>query len=377
MVSSGTGYALVGLAVLLAAAPAAAGVTKSEFGKLPDGTVIETYNLTNEKNTEVRVMTYGATVTHYIVKKSNGQTYDVVLGFDNLDGYLKGHPFFGSTVGRVANRIAGGKFTLDGQTYTLATNNGPNHLHGGKRGFDKVVWKAEVLNQRPATVRMTYLSPDGEEGYPGNLNVSVTFILDEQGLRFDYRASADKATPVNLTNHSYFNLGGGQSADVLNSLVQINADQYTPVDATLIPTGRLASVSGTPLDFRELRMIGSRIRELDPGTNGYDHNYVLSPKADRTADGLPMVATVQDTNSDLQLMVCTTEPGLQFYTGNFLDGSIVGKGGVKYGRHAGFCLETQHYPDSVNQPSFPTVILRPNQTYASSTRYSVAQYRWR
>jgi aldose 1-epimerase len=340
-------------------------VKKKEFGKMPDGTVIDVYTLTNSKGMTAKVINYGALLTELQVPDKQGKTVDVVLGFEDLKGYLGEHPYFGANVGRVANRIAKGKFTLDGKEYTLATNNGPNHLHGGKKGFDKVVWQAVVpIYPNGSGVRFSYTSPDGEEGYPGTLKGVVTYHLsDDNELRISYEATTDKPTPVNLSHHSYFNLAG--TGDILGHEMMIAADKYTPVDATLIPTGKIEPVKGTPLDFTTPTLIGKRIGELKGDPAGYDHNFVLNG-----GDKKPFLAArVKDPKSGRVMEVLTTEPGVQFYTGNFLDGKVKGKGGVAYQKHAGFCLEAQHFPDSVNQPSFPSVILKPGQTYSQTTIY--------
>jgi aldose 1-epimerase len=342
---------------------AKASVRKSAFGRLPDGTPVELYTLTNPKGVTARIMTYGAILTAFSVPDRTGQFADVVLGFDNLEGYLAGHPYFGSTVGRYANRIAKGRFTLDGRTYTVATNNGPNHLHGGLKGFDKVVWQAEIVPAGDGVaVKFSYLSKDGEEGYPGNLKATVTYTLtDSSELRLDYAATTDKATPINLTNHSYWNLAGG--GDILGHIVMIEADRYTPVDDTLIPTGELAPVKGTVMDFTRPMSIGSRIGQLTNQPQGYDHNYCLNSGGGKLA----RAARVEEPKTGRVMEIWTTEPGIQFYTGNFLDGTLKGKHGVVYQNHFAFCLECDHFPDSVNQPKFPSVILRPGQTYTQTT----------
>jgi aldose 1-epimerase len=361
--------ALLAAAASVAAASATptmkATVHQSEFGKLPDGTVIHQFTLTNAKGVTAKVITYGAILTELDVPDRNGQSGDVVLGFDNLDQYLKGHPFFGSTVGRVANRIAKGKFMLDGQAYTLATNNGPNHLHGGLKGFDKVVWKATVLKPKSGVaVKFTYTSRDGEEGYPGTLKATVVYTLtDDNEIRLDYTATTDKATPVNLTNHSYWNLAGG--GDILDHQLMLNADYYTPVDDTLIPTGELAPVKGTVMDFTTLHPIRDRIGELANVPSGYDHNYCINGGG----GALALAARLYEPKSGRVMEVLTTEPGVQFYTGNFLDGTLTGKRGITYQKHAALCLECDHYPDSINQPKFPNTVLRPGRTYHQTTVY--------
>jgi aldose 1-epimerase len=337
-----------------------------DFGKTPEGQSVELYVLENGRIT-AKIMTYGAIVTELHAPDRQGRMADVVLGFDDLRGYLSGHPYFGAAVGRVANRIAGGTFTLGGQTYTLAKNSGPNTLHGGLKGFDKVVWKAEpVTRPEGPAVRFSYLSADGEEGFPGNLAVVVTYTLTAQGeLKIDYEATTDKATPVNLTNHSYFNLAGPAAGNILDHDLFLAADQYTPGDETLIPTGALAPVAGTPLDFTRPTAIGARIDQIKAEPVGYDHNFVL-----RGGDKPPaLAARVRDPKSGRVLEMFTTEPGVQFYTGNFLDGSLKGKGGVAYKQHQAFCLEAQHFPDSVHHANFPSTILRPGQTYTQTTIY--------
>lgn len=340
-------------------------VEKSNFGTLEDGTVIEAFTLRNVRGAMVKVITYGGTLTELWVPDKNGKLGDVVFGFDGLKGYLGSHPYFGSTVGRYANRIAKGKFTLDGKEYTLAINNGPNSLHGGKIGFDRRVWKAEPLREpHAAAVRFTYLSPDGEENYPGNLSVSVTYTLtDENALKLDYSAKTDKATPVNLTNHSYFNLAGS-GGDILGYVLYLNADWFTPVDATLIPTGEIRSVKGTPLDFTKPTPIGAHIAEIKD-IGGYDHNFVINGEPGK----LRLAARVSEPTSGRQMEVWTTEPGVQFYSSIGLDGTIVGKGGITYKKYGALCLETQHYPDSPNHPNFPSTILRPGESFHSETIY--------
>ena len=335
-----------------------------EFGKTPDGKTVEIYTLTNGP-IKARVMTYGALLVDLVTPDRSGKPGDVVLGFDSLEGYLAGHPYFGATVGRVANRIGGAKFTLDGKEYKLAANNGPNTLHGGLKAFDKVVWKAEdVSGADGPAVKFSYLSPDGEEGFPGNLNVSVTYTVTSQyELKLDYKATTDKATPIVLTNHSYFNLAGPASGSILKHELMLNASHYTPGDAGMIPTGEIAPVKGTPLDFTQMTEIGARIKEIKAEPVGYDHNFVIDGKYPTPA------AFVYEPTSGRTMTVLTTEPGVQFYTGNFLDGTVKGKGGVPYKQYQAFCLETQHYPDSIHHDNFPTTVLRPGETYTQTTIY--------
>ncbi len=342
-----------------------ANIQKSAFGKLADGTEVDLYTLANGKGVVAKITTYGAMVTELHTPDRAGQPGNIVLGFDNLEQYAKGHPFFGCTVGRVANRVAKGKFTLDGKEYSLAVNNGPNSLHGGLKGFDKVVWKAETVPAKDGVaVKFTYLSRDGEEGYPGNLSVTVVYTLTEKNeLRIDYTATTDKATPVNLTNHGYYNLAG--SGSILDHELMLTADRYTPTDDKLIPTGELAPVKGTPVDFTKAAAIGSRLQQLTAKPTGYDHNFVLNDGG----KSLGLAARVHDPKSGRVMEVWTTEPGIQLYTGNFLDGSVKGLGGVVYAQHHGFCLETQHFPDSVNHPNFPSTILKPGQTFKSTTTH--------
>jgi aldose 1-epimerase len=341
-----------------------ASVQQTIFGRIPDGTPIELYTLTNASGLIAKIMTYGATVTALHVPDRNGKMEDIVLGFDDLRGYLGEHPHFGGIIGRVANRIAKGRFALDGKEYRLAINNGPNSLHGGVKGFDRVVWTGEPSKESGGVgVKLSYMSRDGEEGFPGNLSVEVTYTLtDGNELRIDYTARTDAPTPVNLTNHSYFNLAG--SGDILGHELTLKAERFTPVDDTLIPTGEIHSVKGTPLDFTRPAAIGSRLGQIKGNPGGYDINYVLNG-----GTRLKLAARVYEPKSGRVMEVLTTEPGLQFYSGNFLDGSITGKRGAIYNKHAGFCLETQHFPDSVHHPNFPSVILRPGQTYWQSTIY--------
>jgi aldose 1-epimerase len=339
---------------------------KSEFGKAPDGSTVYLFTLTNQNGMVAKIMSYGAIVTELHALDRNGKAQDVTLGFDNLEQYLNGHPFFGAIAGRYANRIAKGKFTLDGKEYTLATNNGKNHLHGGMKGFDKRNWAAkEAGGANGAGVVFSYRSKDGEEGYPGNLDVSVTYTLtDQDELVIDYLATTDKKTVINLTNHSYFNLAG--SGTVLDHELQIEADQYTPVDGELIPTGEIASVKGTPLDFTSPHKIGERHAQTDIKPAGYDHNFVLRGGVTKTRR---LAARLSEAKSGRVLEVFTTEPGVQLYTGVNLNGSLTGVGGVKYERFAGLCLETQHFPDSPNRPNFPSTVLEPGQKYETSTAF--------
>ena len=341
-------------------------LNKMIFGNTPDGTPVELYVLKNGQIT-VKVMTYGAIITEIDTPDRNGKEGDVVLGFDSLEGYLGKHPYFGATVGRVANRIAKGKFTLNGQEYTLAVNDGPNTLHGGLKGFDKVIWKAEPISRPDGpSIKLTRRSPDGEEGYPGNLDVSVQFTVTEQNeLKIEYTATTDKATPINLSNHSYFNLAGRTTEPVLGHELMLAADHYTPVDETLIPTGEIAPVAGTPLDFTKPTDIGARIKELKGEPTGYDHNFVL----DSGGKSLALAVRVYEPKTGRVMELSTTEPGVQFYTGNFLDGTITGKDGIAYRKHHAFCLEAQHYPDSIHHANFPSAVLEPGKTYTQTTVY--------
>jgi aldose 1-epimerase len=333
---------------------------------MPDGTVVNVYTLKNASGMEVKAIDYGIRITSLKVPDRAGAFADVVLGFDTLEGYLQDNPYFGAIVGRYGNRIGKGQFTIDGKKYLLAKNNGPNHLHGGLKGFDKVVWSATPVQGQNA-VAFTRTSPDGEEGYPGNLTMKVTYTLtDANELMVDFLATTDKTTPVNLTQHSYFNLAGHGSGSHLDHVVTINADRYTPVDSTLIPTGDLAPVEGTPFDFRKPTAIGARINTDHPQLKmggGYDHNWVLN----RTGGGQQLAARVLEPKSGRTLEVTTEEPGMQFYVGNFLDGTLKGKGGAVYPHRSGFCLETQKYPDSPNKPNFPTSFLKPGEEYKTRT----------
>jgi aldose 1-epimerase len=368
LAAAGLGMAfLVGCAAM---SKSNSSITKAAFGKTPDGTPVEIYTLRNSKGMEAQIMTYGGIVTSLKTPDKSGKFADVVLGYDNLEGYLKTSPYFGALIGRYGNRIAFGKFTLDGQTYTLATNNGVNSLHGGLKGFDKVVWKvkeAEVGEHGPE-LELTYFSRDGEEGYPGNLSVQATYTLrEDNALQIKFKATTDKKTVCNLTHHSYFNFAG--SGDVLGHVVYINADKFTPVDSGLIPTGELRPVAGTPFDFLTPANIGSRINNTNDEQiqlgHGYDHNWVLNKKSNE----LSLAARVSEPISGRTMEVWTTEPATQFYTGNFLDGTITGKSGWTYQFRNGFCFEPQHYPDSPNHPEFPTTELKPGQTYQNTIVY--------
>lgn len=334
------------------------------FGHLPDGKAIRAYTLRNHKGVRARLITYGATLNELWVPDRAGKFADVVLGFDTLAGYLGPHPYFGGTIGRYANRIANGRFALDGKAYQLAVNDPPNSLHGGKVGFDHCVWEAVPAESALGTgVRFSYVSKDGEENFPGTLSVSVTYTLTEANeLRILYEAETDKATPVNLTNHSYFNLAG--VGDVLDHVLQLNADQYTPVDATLIPTGEIRTVAGSPLDFRKPTAVGARIGELKE-VGGYDHNYVVNGQS----GAMRLAARVAEPLSGRVMEVWTTEPGVQVYSAIHLDGSVIGKGGVAYKKFGALCLETQHFPDSPNHTNFPSTILRQGSRFQSETIY--------
>jgi aldose 1-epimerase len=335
-------------------------VTKAPFGSLPDGTAVEIYTLTNDKGLRARIMTYGATLVSLEAPDRSGKTGDITLGYDSLDGYLKVSPYFGSTVGRVCNRIGKARFTLNGVEYKLGANDGANSLHGGIKGFDKALWAAEPFKEAGAVgVRFTYLSRDGEEGYPGNLKATAAYLLTDQNeLKFSYEAETDKASPVNLTNHSYYNLAG--RGDILGHELKLYADKFTPTDAALIPTGELRDVKGLPEDFIVMTAMGARIAQVK---GGYDLNYALTSGG----GALAPAAEVYEPTSGRVMEISTTEPGIQFYTGNFLDGTITGKGGQVYPKHGGFCLETQHFPDSPNHPNFPSSILEPGMKYTSLT----------
>ena len=342
-----------------------AGVERSDFGKTKDGKTVELYTLTNRNGLVAKVMTYGATLTELHVPDKDGNKQSVVLGFDDFSKYEAGHPFFGSTTGRVANRIAKGRFTIDGKEYKVAVNNGPNHLHGGPNGFDKQMWKAqEVKSKEGPSVRFTYRSPDMDQGFPGNLDTTVIYTLtNNDELKIDYTATTDKPTIVNLTNHSYFNLAGEGNGTVLDHELMINADNYTVFDSTQIPTGEIKPVAGTPLDFRKPTPIGQRIGQVEGG--GYDHNFVLNDPGPQ----MRLCAQVRDPGSGRVMEIRTDQPGVQLYTANGLDGKITGVSGKPYPKYGAFCLETQHYPDSVNHPKFPTVVLRPGQRYHTVTTH--------
>lgn len=338
-------------------------VTEKPFGNY-DGKPVTEYTLTNAVGMQVGIINYGGAVTKIITPDKTGAMGDVVTGFESLEGFLqKGVPYFGALIGRYGNRIAKGKFSLDGKEYTLAGNNNGNHLHGGNKGYDKVYWNIEK-QAGDSSLKLTYLSKDGEEGYPGNLNIEVIYTLtSDNAVRIDYTATTDKSTPVNLTNHSYFNLSAGEDSTILNHQLELVADKYTPVDDGLIPTGQLADVKNTPMDFNTAKTIG---KDIDSVKGGYDHNWVLK----RNGNGLEKVAGLYEPGSGRYMEVLTTEPGLQFYSGNFLDGTLTNtKNGVKYVLHGALCLEAQHFPDSPNEPTFPTTILKPGETYKQTTLY--------
>jgi aldose 1-epimerase len=355
-------FLIAGATIMQAATP----IQRADFGKTRDGVAVSVYTLTNKNGVTARITNYGGIVVSLMVPDRNGKMADVVLGFDSLDGYLQNPgPFFGALIGRYGNRIGHARFTLDGRVYQVDRNDAENSLHGGARGFDKRVWTPKELTDGGLELR--YLSRDGEEGYPGNLRAAAAYHLtDANELRIDYGASTDKDTVINLTNHSYFNLKGAGTGDILGHRLMLNADRFTPVDAGLIPTGELRAVAGSPFDFRTSTSIGARIEanneQLRAG-KGYDHNWVLN----RGSDGLTLAARIEEPSTGRILEVFTTQPGVQFYTGNFLDGTIEGKGDKAYGRRSGFCLETQHFPDSPNKPAFPTTELKPGQRFQSTT----------
>jgi aldose 1-epimerase len=345
----------------------ASAVSVRPFGRMRDGREVELYTLTNRNGMKVSLATYGATVVDLFTPDRSGRLADVALGFDTFHPYLTKSPYFGCIAGRYANRIANGRFTLDGKTYQLAKNDGPNHLHGGVKGFDKQVWQGQIVKTTQPAVRFTLHSPDGQEGYPGNLVAKVTYTLtDRNQLRISYEATTDKPTIINLTNHTYFNLAGAGNGSILDHEIKIHADRFTPVNKTLIPTGELKKVEGTVMDFRKPTAIGARIKEVGGKPVGYDHNYVLNkcPLMKRS-----VAAEVYEPKSGRMMKVCTDQPGIQFYSGNFLDGTIRGKGGKIYRQYDGFCLETQHFPDSPNEPRFPSTVLKPGQTYKTTSVY--------
>ncbi len=341
-------------------------ITPVPFGEA-DGQPVSLYTLRNSKGAEAKIVNYGGIVQSLTMPDRSGKFEDIVLGYDKVDDYIKVTPYFGCLVGRYGNRIGGAKFTLDGQTYPLAANNGPNSLHGGVKGFDKVVWN--VVNATANSLELQYFSKDGEEGFPGNLNVTAIYTLtDDNELKLTFAATTDKATVVNLTHHSYFNLAGQGKGDILGHEVYINADKTTPVDSTLITTGGFADVTGTPFDFRKPTAIGARINDPDTQLQygpGYDHNWVINKPAGKLA----LQARVYEPTSGRVMEVLSDEPGLQFYAGNFLDGTITGKGGKVYQKRTGFCMEPQHYPDSPNKPNFPSVVLRPGEKYKNTIIY--------
>lgn len=343
------------------------GAAKAPFGTMPDGTQIEIYTLKNKHGMEARIINYGGTVVSLRVPDRKGQFDDIVLGYDNLNGYLTNSPYFGCLVGRYGNRIGGAKFSLNGQTYTLAANNGPNSLHGGIKGFDKVAWSVVKSTHNSLTLR--YLSKDGEEGFPGNLDVTAVYkVTDNNELKLEFAATTDKPTVCNLTHHSYFNLAGQGKGDILGHEVQINSDKTTPVNKDLITTGEYADVTGTPFDFRKSTVIGARINAPDTQLQygpGYDHNWVINNPPGQYG----LQATVYEPTSGRVMEVWSDEPGMQFYAGNFLDGTIVGKGGAVYQKRSGFCMEPQHYPDTPNKPNFPPVTLLPGETYKCTIAY--------
>ncbi len=339
-------------------------ITKADWGET-DGKPVYLYTLTNKNGDEVKISNYGATLTSWITADNKQGRSNIVLGFDSLAGYLAKPPYFGATVGRYGNRIANAQFKIDTATYRLAANDGRNHLHGGNKGYDKVVWDVIPAADSSASLTLTYLSKDGEEGYPGDLDITLVYTLtDDNELLIDYTAETNKATPINLTHHSYFNLTGDVNNTILNHQLQVNADKYTPVNAVLIPTGELKDVKGTAFDFLQPHKIGERIAAVD---GGYDHNFVLTRKTNE----MEKVATLSDSLSGRVLEIYTTEPGLQFYSGNFLDGTIKTSDGKLIQKHTGLCLETQHFPDSPNQPAFPSTILKPGEKYHTVTKYKV------
>jgi aldose 1-epimerase len=347
-------------------------LTVTEYGKMPDGRVVNEYTLLNANGMMMKVINYGGIITSLTMQDRNGKLDDVVLGYDSLGGYLKSNPYFGALIGRYGNRIAKGKFTLDNNQYTLATNNGENHLHGGVAGFDKVYWEISPVSvEEGPALKLSYQGKDMEEGYPGNLSVEVLYVLTNKNeLRLEYRATTDKKTIVNLTQHTYFNLSGG-SRDILDHNLVINADKYLPVDKTLIPTGEQRAVKDTPFDFTQSTAIGGRINQADEQLKfgkGYDHCWILN----KSAEGLNRAAILYDQVTGREVQVFTSEPGIQFYSGNFLDGTLSGKKGQVYNFRTGLCLETQHFPDSPNRSEFPSVVLNPGEKYYTETIYRFA-----
>jgi aldose 1-epimerase len=344
---------------------------REPFGTMPEGQDIESFTLRNATGIEMQVINFGAIITSLRVPDRDGNFDDVVLGYDNLDDYLGDHPHFGAVIGRYGNRIGNSRFELDGEVYELTPNEGDNHVHGGDRGFDRVVWDAEPFERAGERgVVFTYVSVDGEEGYPGTLTARVTYTLtDRDEVIFDYYATTDQATPVNLTQHSYFNLAGHGSGDILGHELELTADHFTPIDHEFIPTGEIRAVAGTPFDFTESTAIGARIDDDDEQLRhglGYDHNFVLN----RGGSGLVLAARLYEPTTGRVMEVHTEEPGIQFYAGNLMDGSWTGKDGAVYDYRTGLCLETQHYPDSPNKPEFPSTILRPGEEYTTRTIYS-------
>jgi aldose 1-epimerase len=363
--------ALVGCGELPKGGPSKGQITRQPFGKTKDGIAVDLFTLSNNHGVEVGICNYGGLVIFLKVPDRDGKSGDIVLGYDKLGNYIKDSPYFGALIGRYGNRIAKGKFTLDGKEYTLATNNRPNALHGGLKGFDKVVWEPKILARYEGpSLELKYLSKDGEEGYPGNLSVAAVYTLtDDNTLKLEFTATTDQDTIVNLTEHSYFNLAG--HGDILSHVVTIPADKFTPVDSTLIPTGELRPVEGTPFDFRTPTAIGARINQDDEQLKfggGYDHNWVIN----KPLGELGLMARVYEPTSGRVMEIWSTEPGLQFYSGNFLDGKNVGKGGWVYQFRNAFCMEPQHYPDSPNHPNFPSVVLKPGQTYQNTIIYRFA-----
>jgi aldose 1-epimerase len=351
--------------------PPAITIQKTDWGVLPDGRPATLYTLKNAAGMEVRISNYGGIITHWTAPDRTGKYADIALGYDSLSGYLAATPYFGAIIGRYGNRIAKGRFALEGKTYRLAVNNIGNHLHGGLKGFDKVLWAAESM-EKDGALKLSYSSPDGEEGYPGRLEVEVVYtLMQDNALKISYKATTDKTTVVNLTNHAYFNLSADPARDILSHELQLNAARFLPVDKTLIPTGELRPAAGTPFDFTSRQTIGARIETKNDEQlafgGGYDHCWILNRAAGDAA--LASAGVLFDPSSGRRLEVLTTEPAIQFYSGNFLDASITGKGGVVYRRRSGLCLETQHYPDSPNQPAFPTTVLKPGETYLTETVY--------